>query len=300
MKSSLNWVIINVFIFISCDREIIGEIDLKSNNAQVIAKDTLKSTTEKKDSLYVINSISGINFNIEIVAHRGASAYEPENSLLSFKRAFELGADAIELDLWFSKDDSLMVFHDINTKRMSGVNLNIPETNYKDLRTLTIGKGEKIPTLSEVLDILPSNKRIYLDLKWIFYKYDNIFLLDDIFLKELYKSKRVQDCILTSFSAIHLRDLKIKDSKLKYLLINDNYQFSEIVKFVDLYNLEGINSSRISINHTLNNYLKNKGKKHYVWSIDNEKDAINLYLDYSINGVFTTKPDVIRSGFENF
>lgn len=74
------------------------------------------------------------------VGHRGARAYEIENTIDSFKRAIELGANAIELDVRMSKDKRLVICHDDNLKRVFGIDARIDSTTLDELKTITKGK----------------------------------------------------------------------------------------------------------------------------------------------------------------
>ncbi|WP_040593069.1 glycerophosphodiester phosphodiesterase [Schlesneria paludicola] len=108
----------------------------------------------------------------KIVAHRGASFDAPENTLASFRLAWEQNADAIEGDFFLTKDQQIVCIHDSKTKRTSGVEQVVSESTLEELRKLDVGswkdprfKGEKIPTLAEVLAIIPTGKRIYIEIK---------------------------------------------------------------------------------------------------------------------------------------
>src|SRR5687767_15734678 len=101
-------------------------------------------------------------FAVEIIAHRGASGEAPENTLSAMKLAWAQGADAIELDLWLSKDGKLVVFHDADTKRFEKQPRKIPELTWDEVQTLDVGswkgaqfKGERIPTLESILATIP-------------------------------------------------------------------------------------------------------------------------------------------------
>lgn len=95
---------------------------------------------------------------IPVFAHRGASAYALENSLKAFEKAFELGADGIELDIQVSKDGIPVVFHDPQLSRLAGSNKQVNECTLEQLQRFKLGKPwrrllstEKIPTFEEVL-----------------------------------------------------------------------------------------------------------------------------------------------------
>lgn len=103
----------------------------------------------------------------EIIAHRGASREQPENTLAAFSRAIELGADAIELDLHLSADAVLFVHHDAIPHQAPRPELSgraIPSLTAEQLRTFRVD-GEPIPTLADVFDRVGRTLRVYCELK---------------------------------------------------------------------------------------------------------------------------------------
>jgi len=110
--------------------------------------------------------------NVGIVAHRGASAYAPENTLEAFALAWEQGADAIEGDFRLTADGEVVCVHDPSTKKVSGVDLAVAKSTAAELRELDVsrrfGRGfvdVRMPLLSEVLATVPDGKAIYIELK---------------------------------------------------------------------------------------------------------------------------------------
>jgi glycerophosphoryl diester phosphodiesterase len=108
----------------------------------------------------------------EIIAHRGASHDAPENTLAAFRLAWEQGADAGELDIHQTKDGQIVVIHDATTKRNLGVDKPVAEQTLAELRKLDAGawkgaewKGERLPTLAEVLATMPKGKRMFIEIK---------------------------------------------------------------------------------------------------------------------------------------
>ena len=69
-----------------------------------------------------------------IIGHRGAKGIAPENSLSGFKKAVELGTDAVELDVHLSKDNQLVVFHDMDLKRLTGQKILIKQLTFRELK----------------------------------------------------------------------------------------------------------------------------------------------------------------------
>lgn len=99
------------------------------------------------------------------VAHRGASAYEPENTLRAFKRAMELGADMSELDVHLSKDGELIVMHNETVDRTTNGHGAIKDMSSGQIRSLDAGQGERVPTLQEVIDLVRGRNGLYIELK---------------------------------------------------------------------------------------------------------------------------------------
>src|SRR6185312_2950197 len=86
-----------------------------------------------------------------VVGHRGAMGYCPENTLASFQRGLELGADWIELDVHLSRDGALIVIHDETLERTTDGHGLVRDHTLAELKQLDAGDGQRIPTLSEVL-----------------------------------------------------------------------------------------------------------------------------------------------------
>ncbi|HSJ53252.1 MAG TPA: glycerophosphodiester phosphodiesterase family protein [Anaerolineae bacterium] len=102
---------------------------------------------------------------IDIIAHRGASAYEPENTLRAFQRAIELGATMLELDVHLSHDGHPIVMHDANLARTTNGTGQIRDLSLAEIRRLDAGQGEQVPTLDQVIDLVRGRAQLYIELK---------------------------------------------------------------------------------------------------------------------------------------
>jgi glycerophosphoryl diester phosphodiesterase len=109
---------------------------------------------------------------VAIVAHRGASSDAPENTLASFRLAWQQNADAIEGDFRLTRDGRIICIHDATTDRTTGHKAKIVDSTLSDLKKLDAGawknpkfKGEPLPTLDEVLATVPNGKRILIEIK---------------------------------------------------------------------------------------------------------------------------------------
>ena len=100
-----------------------------------------------------------------ILGHRGYRARFPENTLVSFREALRAGADGIECDLQKSADGRYVIIHDPGTERVTGAALDVGRASFDDLRKLDYGRGERIPLLEELLQSLPAEAYLDLELK---------------------------------------------------------------------------------------------------------------------------------------
>ena len=100
----------------------------------------------------------------KIIAHRGVTRNDQENTLPAYHQAFSEGADGLEIDVRLSRDEKPIIFHDEDTSRLFKKNLEIKNTTFFELEAL--GNNEnRIPLLDEVLDFLPQNKECFIEIK---------------------------------------------------------------------------------------------------------------------------------------
>jgi len=102
---------------------------------------------------------------IHNIAHRGASAYEPENTLRAFERAIVMGATMLELDVHLSRDGQPVVIHDADLSRTTNGTGRVAELCLAQIRHLDAGLGERIPTLAQVIALARGRAQLYIELK---------------------------------------------------------------------------------------------------------------------------------------
>ncbi|MBK3494065.1 hypothetical protein JFL43_04165 [Viridibacillus sp. YIM B01967] len=124
-----------------------------------------------------------------VFAHRGASAFEMENTLKAFIKAIELDADGIELDLQITKDDVPVVTHDLNLRRVTGRRKIVTEVTLKEIKQLRVGKncfrrckGQEILTLDELLEWAKDNP-IPMNIEFKESFIDNPYVLEKVIKK---------------------------------------------------------------------------------------------------------------------
>lgn len=220
------------------------------------------------------------------IGHRGAMGYEPENTLLSFRKALDLGVDAIELDVYVCKTGELVVIHDDKVDRTTNGKGYVIEKTFDELRSLDAGKSEKIPTLSEVLDLENRKVKVNIELKGegtakpvsdlIKYYVDN-------------KNWKFDDFVVSSFNHCELKEFSelSPDVKIGALIVGIPLGFAE---FAEKLNAYSVNLCVEFINQEFVNDAHNRGMKVFVWTV-NDLDEIKRIKSLGVDGIFSNFPD---------
>lgn len=165
----------------------------------------------------------------KIIAHRGLhNNYIVENTLLAFLKAVEKDY-AVELDIRLLKDGTVVVYHDINLKRLTGINKVIESCTLKDISNIKINEKYYIPTLEQVLKLINGKVPIYIDVKGNIGNYKLEEKLLDLLKK--YRGK----IFIQSFNPKTIRWLRKKEPRYKYGLITFSYPQYNILKKIFIH-----------------------------------------------------------------
>lgn len=182
-----------------------------------------------------------------IIGHRGASGYEPENTIRSFYKALDLGADGIEFDVRKSRDGIIVVIHDEKVDRTSNGFGCVSDFSFARLRELNFGKGELIPSFEEVLRIFGKKCSINVELKESNIGRD---ILDFINRFDLFDS-----IFVSSFSERweEMLSLQKEESKLKVsFIVRDVFAANKALALAKQNNIFSINiSMKLFLKHSL-------------------------------------------------
>lgn len=102
---------------------------------------------------------------IHNIAHRGASAYEPENTLRAFARAIDMGATMLELDVHLSRDGELVVIHDPELSHTTTGSGSVCDLTLAEIQHFDAGLGEQVPTLAQVIELVRGRAQLYIEMK---------------------------------------------------------------------------------------------------------------------------------------
>ncbi|MBI1932841.1 MAG: glycerophosphodiester phosphodiesterase [Ignavibacteriales bacterium] len=247
--------------------------------------------------LYLFMNFGCDQQNVLVTAHRGASGYAPENTLSSISVAIELGADFAELDAQETADGEIVLLHDKTLKRTTGIEKNIWEVNYSELNSIDAGswynekfKGEPIPKLSEVIDLVNGKMKLNIELKTNGHEKE----LADRVVKIIEDSKFTGNCILTSFDFAQIDRAKEINPNLKV-----GYIFKTIPSDIDVFKA---NVNLLSVHYSLVNkdFMKKSienNKAVYVWTVNDVVEMKRL-IDLGVSSIITNYPDVLKKIIE--
>lgn len=237
--------------------------------------------------LIIILNISvntyGDEVNIKMIAHRGASALEPENTIPSFNKAASIGAWGVETDIYVLRDGNIVVFHDADVERMTNGIGEIKNMNLLEVKSLNIDSGNnihnynnlKIPTLDEYLNCCVENKVTPV----IEFKVVNIENVKEI-VDKIKKYGLEDKSIIISTSYEWIKYIRQYSDKIHFQYLGDiNIENINILKKYGNYGIDikidKITKDKVDLAHL-------NGAKVNVWTVNNKKD-INKLIEMGVD-----------------
>jgi glycerophosphoryl diester phosphodiesterase len=225
-----------------------------------------------------------------VIAHRGASAYEPENTLRAFDLAIRQGAQMIELDLHVTCDNHVVVIHDPTLNHTTNLRGCVDRLSLAEIKRADAGKGERVPTLDETLDLTLGKVGLYLEIK------DRRAALPTL---RIIRARQCQSQVmLASFDIELMRRLGEEVRDIELGLILGNATFNPMVRWREAFPWLALRRVK---HHVLcmqvelcYGYLasraKANGKKLYVWTADRENQFARM-ISIGVDGIVTNTPD---------
>jgi len=236
-----------------------------------------------------------------IIAHRGSSYHAPENTISSAKLAMEENADALELDIHLTKDNQLVVIHDSNIKRTSGIDKNVTDLTLQELKQYNFGlwknkkwENERIPKLEELFNIVPKSKTVFVEIKsgpecLVEIKQlivdgkiqESQMVLMDFNLDTVLKAK----LMFPNVEVLWLYEFEMLSTPKAKRILLDNILKTAVENKIDGLNIENIKQ----LDSAFIKKVHDNSLKCYCWTVDNCKRAKYL-MDSGIDGIATNKP----------
>ncbi len=228
------------------------------------------------------------------MAHRGASAFAPENTIEAIEKAFELGADGIETDVQMSRDGELFIFHDWTLDRIAGDGTLFTEKKSSEIKGYDAGSwfsgkfaGAEIPLLSEALSAVPEGKTINIEIKKTARDEREI---EKKLLKCIRDSGHFSNIIVSSFNHKSVALIRSLEPELKTALIVSSL-FADPMRYFGDFSCYSIHPAFFYVDRQLVDVLHSNNIKIYPWVVDIPSYA-KVLTDMGCDGIISNNPSI--------
>ncbi|MDO6567874.1 glycerophosphodiester phosphodiesterase family protein [Alteromonas sp. 1_MG-2023] len=223
-----------------------------------------------------------------IIAHRGASATAPENTLQAFTLAFALQSDGIEFDT-YQHDEAIVVFHDKTLGRTTNGSGLLLQTPLAQLKQLDAGDGETIPTLEDVLATLPVGALCNIEVKHL---HNAESWVRDV--KRAVEEANIEPdtLLISSFNHHWLAAISGLWPEVATGALTATYAL-DATHCARQLKAKSINIALDIVNQDFVNEAKLAGLDVYVYTVDEPEDMLQL-KQWGVTGIFTNVPDIAK------
>jgi len=231
-----------------------------------------------------------------VIAHRGASAYRPENTLPAYQLAVEQAADMIEIDLHLTRDGAIVISHDSDLKHL-GAEGEIGDLDLAEVRALDAGRGsgrcETVPTLTEVLDRFGRRIPFNLEIKRSDLHGDYAGI-EAKALAALRERNLVGETLFSSFYDSVLGELRRLAPEARLATLVSPREPERWLDRALEFSAEAVNPHFALVDRGLVERAHAVGLAVFVYTVDSEAEMQRL-LDLGVDGLFTNRPDRMRA-----
>lgn len=233
---------------------------------------------------------------MNVIAHRGASAYAPENTLAAFREAIRIGTRSCEFDVQQTHDNTLVVLHDSDLRRVGNINARVNQLSLRELQDIDVGKwfsktfvGERVPTLWQVLKLLRKLQTIHLEIKTDKIHYRGI---EQRVVHKTHQAGVWSRTIISSFNhrTLHrVRTLSV-DARLGYLV--GSTAIHRAIREATKLRCESVHVSTRQVNLAWVNEVHHAGMKINVYTVNTISEARKLNR-LGVDGIFSNRPNLL-------
>jgi glycerophosphoryl diester phosphodiesterase len=217
--------------------------------------------------------------------HRGAAGHEPENTLRSVRKALELGANGIEVDVHLA-GGHLVVIHDDTLDRTTNGNGAVAKKSFDYLRSLDAGRGECIPTLEEVFETVNRQAVINVELKGQGTAAPVVRLIDR-YVQE--RGWRYEDFLVSAFDHAQIQMAKKLRQEIRTGALIDKVP-PGLAAFAEQLGARSVHPGKRCVTQELVADAHRRGLKVFVFTI-NQPAEIAAMAALGVDGVFTDFPE---------
>jgi glycerophosphoryl diester phosphodiesterase len=237
-----------------------------------------------------------------VIAHRGASAYYPENTLPALAGAIEMGADMVEFDVQLTADKEVVVFHDEKISRCTDGSGKISDHTLAQLKKLDAGswfdkkfRNTKILTLAEALDICRDQIAVNIEIKAEAVNRMFFCGIEEKCLKMVELARMARHVIFSSFEPRAIMHLKEIDGNAPVAVLFEKKHYDKQLpsQIAKLLSADAFHCSRSQLCKKWLEDIKTHGLPLNVYTVD-DPGSMKRLIAQGVSGIFTNKPDVLK------
>ena len=239
--------------------------------------------------LFISSCVS--NNDIIVVGHRGAMGHALENTIESVKKAIELNVDGIEIDVFKSKNGEIVVYHDPFLSRLSNSNAFIEQISLDSIKNVELNGGLSIPTLKEVIDVVP--EKIFLNIEL---KGSNTALETNEIIIEYLKEFNLPPSkfIISSFRWDELKKFRDLNRYIPIAILVDSlYKIDNAIKLAKEINAIALNPNNKFITKKIVNKIQSNNIKVFPYTINSPKNIKRMKL-MGVDAIITDYPERVN------
>ena len=239
---------------------------------------------------------------VQVIAHRGAAAVRPENTMIAFKKAMELGADAIETDVQLTKDGHLVLIHDESLDRTTNGKGWVKEYTLQELKKLDAGSWfssrystEKIPTVDELFTLIHSSPMwVNIEIKDGFFLYPGI---EERLIQKIKEYQMMTRVIVSSFNHFSLMKFHTLAPEIKTAILYMG-GIKEPWNYAKKIGAKGLHPYYPILNKEAIRHAHQEGFTVYPFTVDRLEEMERL-IELGVDGMITNVPDQLISILKN-
>ncbi len=233
-----------------------------------------------------------------VLAHRGACQVAPENTLAAFAAALKIGADGVELDVQYSSDGRLVVFHNLDLEKTSTGTGRVTAHTFDELRALDCGSwfgddfaGQQIPTLDEALETLSAARMVNVELKT--FDQSTAGMGGDV-AEIVRKHGMASRVVMSSFNPFALRRARsaTRDIETGLLVAPDLPAWTRWRIIERLSRAGGVHPEAGMVNAAYVDAARRRGLAVRPWTVD-DPEQMRAFVRFGVDAIITNVPDLL-------
>lgn len=240
-------------------------------------------------AVLMLNSCGMEDSKTLVIGHRGAMGHETENTLVSIKKAMDLGVDMVEIDVFKIESGEIVVFHDRTVDRLTNGSGMIEDYNFFAMRQLVVEGGHRIPLLQDVLKLIDNKVALNIELKG-YLTADKVNHILSYYMKD--KGWSPENIIISSFIWDELREMRKLNKDIQIAILTEEDPLEAIPVAKEL-NAVAINPNFETLTAENTDKIHDEDLKVYTWTV-NEPEDIQRMKDFGVDGIITNYPERVH------